>query len=35
LLATAALVLSGTDHTVETALVTLSPDWLTNLTTRF
>jgi cytochrome c-type biogenesis protein len=35
LLATGALVLSGTDHTVETALVTLSPNWLTDLTTRF
>jgi cytochrome c-type biogenesis protein len=35
LLATGALVLSGADHTVETALVTLSPDWLTDLTTRF
>ncbi len=35
LLATGALVLSGADRRVETALVTLSPDWLTNLTTRF
>jgi cytochrome c biogenesis protein CcdA len=35
LLATGALVLSGADRTVETALVTLSPDWLTNLTARF
>jgi cytochrome c-type biogenesis protein len=35
LFATGALVLSDADHTVETALVTLSPDWLTNLTTRF
>lgn len=35
LLATGALVLSGADHTAETALVTLSPNWLTDLTTRF
>jgi cytochrome c-type biogenesis protein len=35
LLATGVLVLSGADRRVETALVTLSPDWLTNLTTRF
>jgi cytochrome c biogenesis protein CcdA len=35
LLATATLVLSGTDRTVETALVALSPNWLTDLTTRF
>lgn len=35
LLATGALVLSGADRRVETVLVTLSPDWLTNLTTRF
>ena len=35
LLATAALVLTGVDRTVETALVTLSPNWLTDLTTRF
>lgn len=35
LLVTGALVLSGADHSVETALVTMSPDWLTNLTTRF
>lgn len=35
LLATGALVLSGADRTVETALVALSPNWLTDLTTRF
>ena len=30
-----ALVLSGFDKTVETALVNASPQWLTDLTTRF
>ncbi len=30
-----ALVLSGVDKTVETALVNASPQWLTDLTTRF
>jgi len=30
-----ALVLSGLDKTVETALVNASPQWLTDLTTRF
>ena len=29
------LVLSGADHVLETALLTLSPDWLTNATTQF
>jgi cytochrome c biogenesis protein CcdA len=35
MLAIAILVLSGADHVVETALVTWSPDWLTDVTTRF
>ncbi len=35
LLAIGALVLSGFDKTVETALVDASPRWLTDLTTRF
>lgn len=30
-----AMVLTGLDKTVETALVELSPDWLTELTTRY
>jgi cytochrome c-type biogenesis protein len=30
-----ALVISGLDKTVETALVQASPQWLTELTTRF
>jgi cytochrome c-type biogenesis protein len=34
-LAVAALILSGLDRTVETALVTASPAWLIDLTTRF
>ncbi len=34
-LAVALLVLSGLDHRVEAALVNASPDWLTDLTTRF
>lgn len=29
------LILTGLDHSVEAALVSASPDWLTNLTTRF
>jgi cytochrome c-type biogenesis protein len=35
LLAIGALVLSGFDKAVETALVNASPGWLTDLTTRF
>jgi sulfite exporter TauE/SafE len=35
LLAIGALVLSGVDKAVETALVNASPHWLTDLTTRF
>ncbi len=31
----AVLILTGLDHTLETAMVRLSPDWLTDLTTRF
>lgn len=31
----AALILTGLDHALETALLRLSPDWLTDLTTRF
>lgn len=34
-LAIAVLVLSGADHTVETVLLRVSPDWLTDVTTRF
>ena len=34
-LAIALLVLTGLDRTVESALAGLSPDWLTDLTTRF
>ncbi len=34
-LAVAALILSGADRAVETALVAASPAWLTDLTTRF
>lgn len=30
-----ALIVSGYDKTLETALVTASPEWLTQLTTRF
>ena len=33
--AVALLVLTGLDHPVEAALVNASPDWLTDLTTRF
>jgi sulfite exporter TauE/SafE len=29
------LIISGTDKTLETFLVDVSPEWLTNLTTRF
>ena len=32
---TAGGILLGLDRTIETALVTASPEWLTNLTTRF
>jgi cytochrome c biogenesis protein CcdA len=35
LVAIGALVISGLDKTVETALVEASPQWLTDLTTRF
>ena len=35
LVAIGALVLSGFDKTVETALVNASPQWLTDVTTRF
>lgn len=34
-LAVALLILSGWDHVLEAAIVTASPDWLTDLTTRF
>lgn len=34
-LAVSALILTGTDHVLESALVTASPAWLTDLTTRF
>lgn len=34
-LATSALILTGADHAVETWAVANSPDWLTDLTTRF
>lgn len=34
-LAIAALILSGYDRSLETVLVQASPDWLTDLTTRF
>ena len=34
-LAVAALILTGTDHVLEGALVAASPAWLTELTTRF
>ena len=33
--AIAVLILTGLDHTVESALVKVSPDWLTDLTTRY
>lgn len=35
LVVTGAAILSGVDKNLETALVAASPDWLTNLTTRF
>jgi cytochrome c biogenesis protein CcdA len=35
LLAVGVLILTGLDKRIETALVDLSPDWLTQLTTRF
>ena len=35
LVAIGALVITGLDKTVETALVEASPQWLTDLTTRF
>ncbi len=34
-LAVSVLILTGPDRSLETALVTASPDWLTDLTTRF
>lgn len=34
-LAGSALILTGTNHVLESALVTVSPAWLTDLTTRF
>lgn len=34
-LAVAALILSGLDHRLEAVLVAVSPDWLSDLTTRF
>src|SRR5260370_22220988 len=33
--AVAALILTGADHVLETALLAPSPEWLTDLTTRF
>jgi len=35
LVALGILVISGLDKRLETVLVDLSPDWLTELTTRF
>ena len=35
LVATAGGLLLGIDKSIETALVSASPEWLTNLTTRF
>ena len=35
LLAAGLLVLTGLDKHVEAALIDVSPDWLTELTTRF
>ena len=35
LVAVAALILTGTDRSLEAALVAASPAWLTNLTTMF
>jgi cytochrome c biogenesis protein CcdA len=34
-IAVAALILTGSDHAIETALVSVTPGWLTDLTTRF
>ncbi len=34
-LAISALILTGLDHTMETTLLGFSPEWLTDLTTRF
>jgi cytochrome c-type biogenesis protein len=34
-LAISVLILTGLDHRLEAAIVTASPDWLTDLTTRF
>lgn len=34
-LAVALLILTGWDHALETILVNASPDWLSDLTTRF
>jgi sulfite exporter TauE/SafE len=34
-LAVSVLILTGLDHALETVAVAASPDWLTNLTTRF
>jgi cytochrome c-type biogenesis protein len=34
-LAVSVLILTGLDHVVETEVVAVSPDWLTDLTTRF
>ena len=34
-LAMAVMILSGFDHSLETVLLRISPDWLTDLTTRF
>ena len=33
--AVSVLILTGLDHQIEAALVTASPDWLTDITTRF
>lgn len=35
LIAVALMILTGLDKTIETALVNASPDWLTDLTTRY
>ena len=35
LLSIGALVLSGLDKRIETGAVDISPQWLTNITTRF
>jgi hypothetical protein len=35
LLAVGVLILSGLDKRIEAAVVAASPDWLTELTTRF